>query len=172
MLKRGVGLSPKTPSGRLTRFPLRREPAIPIITFRRLKTCTLVEMDFDPNTVVRKRLHVAGLTPGVSASDLTQRLGTFGTVIAVDGVGALDGLGRPRPFAYVTLEAKNSQLTRCMWPLIIQFLFELRATGMNLLSGTTWKGAKLRIGEAKPDFRERYGNSYLYGPLQSDCFIL
>lgn len=27
---------------------------------------------------------------------------------------------------------------------------------MNLLSGVTWKGAKLRMGEAKPDFRERY----------------
>ena len=27
--------------------------------------------------------------------------------------------------------------------------------GMNVLSGSTWKGAKLRIGEAKPDFRER-----------------
>ncbi|KAF9649970.1 hypothetical protein BDM02DRAFT_3179499 [Thelephora ganbajun] len=96
-------------------------------------------MDSDPNAVVKKRLHIAGLTPAVSASDLSQRLGTFGTVIAVDGVGALDGLGRPRPFAYVTIEAKNPQLARCM----------------NLLSGTTWKGAKLRIGEAKPDFRER-----------------
>jgi hypothetical protein len=28
--------------------------------------------------------------------------------------------------------------------------------GMNLLSGTTWKGTKLRIGDAKPDFRERW----------------
>ena len=27
---------------------------------------------------------------------------------------------------------------------------------MNLLSGVTWKGAKLRIGEAKANFRERY----------------
>lgn len=27
---------------------------------------------------------------------------------------------------------------------------------MNLLSGSTWKGAKLRFGEAKPDFKERY----------------
>lgn len=27
--------------------------------------------------------------------------------------------------------------------------------GMNVLSGSTWKGAKLRIGEAKPDFQER-----------------
>ena len=24
------------------------------------------------------------------------------------------------------------------------------------LSGVTWKGAKLRLGEAKPDFREQY----------------
>jgi len=31
---------------------------------------------------------------------------------------------------------------------------------MNLLSGTTWNGAELRISEAKPDFRERYGTSY------------
>jgi hypothetical protein len=26
---------------------------------------------------------------------------------------------------------------------------------VNVLSGTVWKGAKLRIGDAKPDFRER-----------------
>jgi len=75
-------------------------------------------MDSDPNVVVRKRLHVAGLTQAVSASDLSQRLGTFGTVVTVDGVGALDGLGRPRPFAYVTIEAKKSQLTRCMCHLL------------------------------------------------------
>jgi hypothetical protein len=28
-------------------------------------------------------------------------------------------------------------------------------TGLNALSGTTYKGAKLRIAEARPDFRER-----------------
>ena len=27
--------------------------------------------------------------------------------------------------------------------------------GMNSLSGSTWKGAKLRIGEAKPEYHER-----------------
>ena len=70
-------------------------------------------MESDLTTVVRKRLHIAGLTPSVSVSDLSQRLGTFGKVITVDGVGALDGLGRPRPFAYVTIEAKKSQLARC-----------------------------------------------------------
>jgi len=75
-------------------------------------------MDSDPTAVVRKRLHVAGLTPAVSASDLSQRLGTFGTIVTVDGVGALDGLGRPRPFAYVTIEAKSSQLARCTCSVI------------------------------------------------------
>ena len=43
---------------------------------------------------------------------------------------------------------------------------ELMVIGMNLLSGTTWKGAKLRIGEAKPDFRERYEiHTYLNLPI-------
>jgi hypothetical protein len=79
-------------------------------------------MESDPNTVVRKRLHIAGLTPSVSASDLSQRLGTFGKVITVDGVGALDGLGQPRPFAYVTIEAKTSQLARCTYLLFAQLL--------------------------------------------------
>lgn len=123
------------------------------------------KMDSDPNAIVRKRLHVAGLTPAVSVSDLSQRLGTFGTVVTIDGLGALDGLGRPRPFAYVTIEAKNSQLARCMcFSLFHTLRDKLKMIGMNLLSGTTWKGAKLRIGEAKPDFRERYDVSHPYGP--------
>ena len=79
-------------------------------------------MEPEPNAAVRKRLHIAGLTPSVSASDLSQRLGTFGTVIAVDGVGALDGLGRPRPFAYVTIEAKASQLAKCTYFLFVNAL--------------------------------------------------
>lgn len=79
-------------------------------------------MESDPGGIVRKRLHVAGLTPSVSASDLSQRLGTFGKVITVDGVGMLDGVGRPRPFAYVTIEAKASQITRCTSSLSISLL--------------------------------------------------
>ncbi|KAG8696593.1 hypothetical protein FRC11_000629, partial [Ceratobasidium sp. 423] len=85
------------------------------------------------------RLHISGLTPAISASDLKQRFSTFGDVRDVDGVGKLDGVGRPRKFAYLTLETTQSKLARCM----------------NLLSGSTWKGAKLRIGEAKPDYTAR-----------------
>ncbi|KAL5492893.1 hypothetical protein ACEPAI_4341 [Sanghuangporus weigelae] len=89
--------------------------------------------------VISKRLHVSGLTPQTSAADLTSRFSSFGIVKALDGLGKLDALGQPRPYAYVTIETTKSQLAKCL----------------NLLSGTTWKGAKLRIGEAKPDFRER-----------------
>ncbi|KAH7326820.1 hypothetical protein B0J17DRAFT_680790 [Rhizoctonia solani] len=86
------------------------------------------------------RLHISGLTPSISESDLKQRFSTFGQVQNVDGVGKLDGVGRPRKFAYLTLETTQPKLSRCM----------------NLLSGSTWKGAKLRIGEAKPDYKARH----------------
>ncbi|CUA75592.1 hypothetical protein RSOLAG22IIIB_11865 [Rhizoctonia solani] len=86
------------------------------------------------------RLHISGLTPSISASDLKQRFSTFGDVRDVDGVGKLDGVGRPRKFAHLTLETTQPKLSRCM----------------NLLSGSTWKGAKLRIGEAKPDYKARH----------------
>ncbi|CAE6441458.1 unnamed protein product [Rhizoctonia solani] len=86
------------------------------------------------------RLHISGLTPSISASDLKQRFSTFGEVQDVDGVGELDGIGQPRKFAYLTLETTRPKLSRCM----------------NLLSGSTWKGAKLRIGEAKPDYKTRH----------------
>jgi hypothetical protein len=39
--------------------------------------------------------------------------------------------------------------------ILFFFVFLTIVTGTNPLSGSTWKGAKLRIGEAKPDFRER-----------------
>lgn len=40
-----------------------------------------------------------------------------------------------------------------------ELMMSLTDIGMNLLSGVTWKGAKLRIGEAKPDYRERCAKS-------------
>ncbi|KAF5362106.1 hypothetical protein D9756_002109 [Leucocoprinus leucothites] len=88
---------------------------------------------------VTKRLHISGLTPSVSKQDLTQRLSTFGNVKSLDGLGALDAVGQPKKFAYATLEATPAKVSKCL----------------NSLSGSTWKGAKLRIGEAKLDFRER-----------------
>ncbi|KAG7450980.1 uncharacterized protein BT62DRAFT_960538 [Guyanagaster necrorhizus] len=88
---------------------------------------------------ITKRLHISGLTPSLSPADLSKRLSTFGTVKALDGFGLLDGVGQPRKFGYATLEATPAQLAKCL----------------NVLSGSTWKGAKLRIGDAKPDYAQR-----------------
>ncbi|KAI0730896.1 hypothetical protein C8Q76DRAFT_613906 [Earliella scabrosa] len=94
----------------------------------------------DDSQVITKRIHISGLTPAITAKDLSDRLASFGTVKSIDGFGLLDGVGKPRKFAYATMETTKAKLARCM----------------NLLSGVTWKGAKLRLGEAKPDYRERY----------------
>ncbi|KAF8159238.1 hypothetical protein B0H34DRAFT_702623 [Crassisporium funariophilum] len=93
----------------------------------------------DTNTPITKRLIISGLTPSITAEDISKRLTTFGTVRAADGFGLPDGLGQPRKYGYVTLETTTGKLAKCM----------------NLLSGSTWKGAKLRFGEAKPDYAER-----------------
>ncbi|KAJ9475619.1 Ribosomal RNA-processing protein 17 [Pseudozyma hubeiensis] len=89
--------------------------------------------------VSHKRLHISGLTASFSKEDLERRFSTFGTVVALDGLGKRDALGQFRPYAYLTLQAPPQQIQRCM----------------NLLSGSVWKGATLRIGEAKPDFQRR-----------------
>jgi len=64
--------------------------------------------------LISKRLHVSGLTPAISSHDLSRRLGSFGSVTSLDGLGKLDALGQPRNFAYVTLETTKTQLSRCM----------------------------------------------------------
>lgn len=84
-----------------------------------------------------KRIIISGLTPAITAEDIRLRFSPFGTVKAVDGVGLLDGKGDPRKFAFVTVELSEKELSSCM----------------SRLNGTKWKGAKLRIGEARPDFR-------------------
>ncbi|KDQ32715.1 hypothetical protein PLEOSDRAFT_164921 [Pleurotus ostreatus PC15] len=88
---------------------------------------------------ITKRLHISGLTPAITKEDLQKRLSSFGTVKSLDGFGLLDGVGRPRKFGYITLETTAPQLSKCL----------------NILSGSTWKGTKLRIGDAKPDYDER-----------------
>ncbi|KAI5999700.1 hypothetical protein EDD15DRAFT_2363033 [Pisolithus albus] len=93
----------------------------------------------EEETVVTKRLHISGLTPSITPTDILHRLSTFGSVKSLDGFGKLDALGDPRPFAYVTLQGKEKDIAKCM----------------NVLSGSTWKGTRLRIGEAKPDYRQR-----------------
>lgn len=64
-------------------------------------------------TRITKRVHISGLTSSITHNDLVGRLASFGTVTALDGLGARDALGRPRPFAYATLHTTPAQLARC-----------------------------------------------------------
>ncbi|KAF8316606.1 hypothetical protein DL93DRAFT_744804 [Clavulina sp. PMI_390] len=99
----------------------------------------MAEKAIDNTENVSKRLIISGLTPAIDANSLSQRLASFGTVHSLQGVGMLDANGAPRKFAHLTLETTPAKLRRCM----------------QAFSGSTWKGAKLRLGEAKPDFNER-----------------
>ena len=72
-------------------------------------------MDPSPlDTPITKRLIISGLTPSITADDISRRLTTFGTVKATDGFGLTDGLGQPRKFGYVTLETTTGKLAKCM----------------------------------------------------------
>jgi hypothetical protein len=70
-------------------------------------------MSMPENSIISKRLHISGLTPAISFDDLSRRLGSFGSVTALDGLGKLDALGQPRKFAYATLQITKPQLSRC-----------------------------------------------------------
>jgi hypothetical protein len=105
--------------------------------------------------IISKRLHVSGLTPAITPEDLARRLNSFGTVKALDGFGKLDGVGQPRKFGYVTLEGTRPQLQKCASLSGPRDNYVDDVPGMNVLSGAIWKGTKLRVGEAKPDYQER-----------------
>ncbi|KAJ6582113.1 hypothetical protein B0H19DRAFT_1252249 [Mycena capillaripes] len=97
------------------------------------------------STNITKRLHIS-FTPSVPSSgseelakSLTTHFGKFGTVKAVDGLGKLDGVGLPRKFGYISIEGSEASITKCV----------------NSLSGSIWKGVKVRVGDAKPDFDRR-----------------
>jgi len=99
----------------------------------------------DTRLILTKRLHLSGLTPSITQADLISRLSSFGAVKDLDVFGKLDALGQPRKFGYVTLEGTKAQLAKCehltQFQSCIYLIYVI--TGTNVLSGSTWKGAKL-----------------------------
>ncbi|KAJ7464418.1 hypothetical protein FB451DRAFT_438606, partial [Mycena latifolia] len=96
-------------------------------------------------TNITKRLHIS-FTPSVPSSapeelakSLTAHFAKFGTVKSVDGLGGLDGVGMPKKFGFVSIEGSETSITKCV----------------NSLSGSIWKGVKVRVGDARPDFDQR-----------------
>ncbi|WVQ93632.1 hypothetical protein IAU59_000708 [Kwoniella sp. CBS 9459] len=87
------------------------------------------------DTTVTKRLHIGGLTPAITTTHIKDRFASFGTVRDVEEMQP-DALGQPRPFTFLTIETTPIQLKKCL----------------NTLSGSFWRGAQLRLAEAKPRY--------------------
>ncbi|KAF7308153.1 hypothetical protein HMN09_00663000 [Mycena chlorophos] len=100
-------------------------------------------------TTTQKRLHIS-FQPSLPThsstgtadlqTSLRAHFSKFGnTVTAVDGLEALDGVGQPRRFGYVSVQGGEAGISKCV----------------NSLSGSMWKGVKVRVGDAKPDYAQR-----------------
>ncbi|KAJ7198917.1 hypothetical protein B0H12DRAFT_1244741 [Mycena haematopus] len=94
---------------------------------------------------ITKRLHIS-FTPSVPvngpeelAKSLTAHFGKFGSLKSVDGLEELDGVGMPKKFGFISIEGSEAGITKCV----------------NSLSGSIWKGVKVRVGDARPDFDQR-----------------
>ncbi|WVN87178.1 uncharacterized protein L203_102355 [Cryptococcus depauperatus CBS 7841] len=85
--------------------------------------------------VITRRLHVGGLKSDITAAHIRDRFSHFGKVQNVEELQP-DALGNPRPFTFLTLETTSAQLKRCL----------------NTMSGAHWRGALLRISDAKPQY--------------------
>ncbi|SCV71610.1 BQ2448_3198 [Microbotryum intermedium] len=110
------------------------------------------------------RLHVSGLAPSVQAQDIVDRFASFGQVQG--GVEGVDGLqvnanGDRKGSAFVNLHTTTHQLNKCthqrkLCDSLDLSLYSYRhLTGISLLSGSLWKGHKLRIAPAKADYTKR-----------------
>ncbi|KAJ7226133.1 hypothetical protein GGX14DRAFT_349652 [Mycena pura] len=94
---------------------------------------------------ISKRLHISFIPsiptsgPGDLEKSLATHLGRFGTVKSIDGFGDLDGVGLPKKFGFVSIEGSEASITKCV----------------NSFSGSIWKGVKVRVGDARPNFDQR-----------------
>ncbi|CAG8598191.1 6966_t:CDS:10, partial [Paraglomus brasilianum] len=85
-----------------------------------------------------KRVYIGGLSKDVIEEDIANRLRPFGSISNVDIIYQQE-TGESRGFAYVTIKTTSTLWKKCV----------------STLNGTIWKGMKLRIEDAKPDYKQR-----------------
>jgi len=103
----------------------------------------------DSESLITKRLHVSGLTPSLSPTDLSQRLSTFGAVKFLDGFGLLDGVGKPRKFGYVTIETTAPKLARCEFFIYFIGLRLMGACRFELIERLNVEGGEVKDWRSK-----------------------
>lgn len=77
-----------------------------------------VDASTSKTTTISKRLHVSGIAPSTTLTDLQGRFSSFGVVKAIDGLGARDGNGDLRPYVYVTLEGERERVVKCTYVVL------------------------------------------------------
>lgn len=110
-------------------------------------------------TVV-KRLHISGLTPQITQDHLRDRFKSFGTVLDLEVPGP-NAFGEPRAFVYLNIETTPAQLRKCEWQFWkgrASLGFTELTSGLNIMSGAHWRGAQLRLAEAKPRWDVKYAS--------------
>lgn len=83
------------------------------------------------------RLYIRGLDENIGESDIKDRFAHFGTVSDVSV--ARDAYGGCRGFAHLTLNGEENTVRKCI----------------SSLSGSSWKGKRLKIEEARPSYTEK-----------------
>lgn len=154
----------------LTRFQLNLSPSGTICAL--LLSSSLSTMAAPD--IVTKRIHVGGLTPSITPTHIKDRFKSFGNVLQVeemseDGLGerlphlqprsSTDSSGQPRPFTFFTIQTTPPQLKKCKLMAPNCEATELIKLGLNIMSGSMWRGCQLRLAEAKPKYEVRYVSS-------------
>ncbi|KAJ3215148.1 nucleolar protein 8 [Dinochytrium kinnereticum] len=100
--------------------------------------CSHLLTDDPFHTIVptSRRLYVGGLDESVTEKELADRLRPFGTVANID---LRPGNQVFRGFSYITATMTKANVKKCI----------------SAYAHSTWRGMKLRIEEAKPDYQER-----------------
>ncbi|KAI8071680.1 hypothetical protein BC940DRAFT_293417 [Gongronella butleri] len=91
----------------------------------------------DPDAAIQKRVYVGGLHPEVTADLLAQRFAKYGSLSNVQIAKDMDN--QCRGFAHFTIDTTPKQWNNCL----------------STYHGSTWKGHKLQLAEAKPDHEQR-----------------
>lgn len=93
----------------------------------------------NPSEVTERRVYLGGLGESTREADLIDRFSPFGQVSSVS-IASVDGSSSIcRGFAHFTIRTSEAQWRRLL----------------SALNGSSWKGRKLRIEEAQPDYQAR-----------------
>ncbi|XP_041347828.1 nucleolar protein 8-like [Gigantopelta aegis] len=102
----------------------------------------------DKGETQKRRIHVGGLFPTITASELGDKFSKFGTVANVEVKIRKNENGTPeKTFAYVDFVSTEANWKKCL----------------STFNHTKWKGSELKLALAKPSFLEKLADERQHG---------